>query len=406
MLIEAPSDHPAQTARERAEPVTVTTIPPSRRYELDWLRILIVMGAIALHAVYEMQARFPRAQSDSLTQMGSAFAIQWGLPSLFLVAGASAWLSLASRTPQQFIRERVLHLLVPFIGCMLTIIPLTGYITSLTTSGPRLSLWRFYGEYLQRYTQILSGNPLDQLVSLWGVLWFILVIFLVSLVTLPLMLALREPRATPVVTGFARICRIPGGTLVVAPLFVAVSWLSGVVAPTSGVRSLWLVILYVLCYIAGGLLYADPAIERAVARDSFAALALAICCFLIDQFLAPGAGSALSSPGSSLLFAALAGCFPWFGVVAFLGVSKRLFDFSNPATEYLREVVFPYFLLHMLVLSLMSYVILEHSRMWGILQAVTIIACSAASLALVYEGLIRRYGFLRLLFGLKRRPGM
>jgi hypothetical protein len=108
MVVEGPGQNLAGNSRDRAEVLPAQSKPsPRRRYELDWLRVIIVLGAMVFHAVYEMQIYFPQVCTTTVSQMGFAFAIQCGLPVLFLIANASAWLSLAHRNGRQFIKERV-----------------------------------------------------------------------------------------------------------------------------------------------------------------------------------------------------------------------------------------------------------------------------------------------------------
>jgi hypothetical protein len=393
--------------RDRAGPPAATKRAATRRYELDWLRVVIILGAMVFHAVYEMQIYFPQTRSDTVTtviQVGSTFAIQWGLPLLFLIAGASAWLSLAHRTGRQFVKERVLHLLVPFIGCVLTIIPISMYFASLIPAGPHSPFLQFYADYFQRYTQFFQGNPLDQLIAFWGTLWFIFVIFLLSLLLLPLILLLRGPHGVRVIGGCVAVCQIPGGTLMAGLLFVVWSWFLGMVLPTTAASTVWVASLCVLSFIAGVLLYAEPAIEQAVERDGPAALVLATLCFVVEQILVATDTLPLPHSGGYTVSAILAGCFPWFGAIGVLGVAKRLLSFTTRALEYLKEAVFPYFLLHMLVLALFGYIFLEYSRLPGVVQGVAIMICSALSLALLYEFVIKRVAFTRFIFGMKARP--
>jgi hypothetical protein len=84
-----------------------------------------------------------------LTQAGVTLSIQWGLPVLLLIAGASAWLSLTHRSGRQFFAERVFHLLVPFIVCVLTVIPITLYLAALTGSDSHVPFLQFYADYFR-----------------------------------------------------------------------------------------------------------------------------------------------------------------------------------------------------------------------------------------------------------------
>lgn len=187
-------------------------------------------------------------------------------------------------------------------------------------------------------------------------------------------------------------------------LFVVWFWFLGVALPATAVSTLWIASLCVLSFIAGVVLYADPAIERAVARDGPAALVLATLCFAIAQIMAITHALPLPHSGGYALTAIFAGGFPWFGAIACLGLAKRFWNFTNRALEYLKEAVFPYFLLHMLVLSIFGYIFLELSHVPGVVQGVAIILCSALALALLFEFVIKRNDLLRFMFGMKPRP--
>jgi acyltransferase-like protein len=404
MVVEEPSRNLAIVSRNRAEQLPATRDLSPRRYELDWLRAIIVLGAIVFHAIYEIQIYFPQVRSDTLTQIGFTFAMQWGLPLLFLIAGASAWLSLAHRTWQQFLKERVLHLLVPFLGCALTVIPLTLYFASLISTGPHVPLFQFYADYFQRYAQFFQGNPVDNLTALWGNLWFIFVIFLLSLLTLPLIIWLRGPHGVRAISRFATLCRIPGGTLIAGLILIVWSWFLGMVMPTAVASALWIATLCELSFIAGVFLYADPTIEQAVKQDGSVALVLAMLAFGIEQILVITNALPLPRSGGYALSAILAGSIPWCGAIASLGLGKRFLGFTNRTLEYLKEAAFPYFILHMLILSVFAYIFLKHSGLPGILQGAAIISCWALSLALLYEFLIKRTAFLRVIFGMKAQP--
>lgn len=405
MVLEEPAyHHLSETTLDRTQRVPAREQPARRRYELDWLRVMIIVGAMVFHAVYEVETYFPRVRSETLIQLGLVFAIQWGLPALFLIAGASAWLSLTHRTGRQFLVERVVHLLVPFTVCVLTVIPITLYLAALINAETPLPFVQFYADYFHGYIRLFRGNPLDQLVALWDNLWFIFVIVLLSLVLLPLLLLLKRPQGIRVLSGFAALCRIPGGILMVGLIFVVCAWVLGMVLPVNSVGTLWPATLYTLSFIAGVLLYSDPGIEQAIARDGPAALMLASLCFVVEQILVANNALPLPHSGGYVFTAILAGGFPWFGALGFLGITTRFFRFDNRTLQYLKEAAFPYFLLHMLVLSLFGYIMLVYTSLPGIVQGMAIISCSALSLALLYELLIKRYPVLRFLFGLKSRP--
>ena len=68
----------------------------------------------------------------------------------------------------------------------------------------------------------------------------IVVIFLLSIVTLPLILALKAPRGARVIAGFATVCRLPGGTLIAGLVFTLYAWLLGVALGVTTANTVWL----------------------------------------------------------------------------------------------------------------------------------------------------------------------
>jgi hypothetical protein len=374
-----------------------------RRYELDWLRVGLVIGAMVYHVIYDAQAYFPDARVYVFTQVVPTFAVQCGLPLLFLVAGASAWLSLIHQTEQQFIRERVQRLLVPFLCCLLTIIPLTDYFAALISPSTHLSFSQYYVDYFRSYSQFLHEDPLDHITAIFRILWFILAIFVFSIVTSPLIAGLQGPHGERVIARFATVCQIPGGILLFALLFVLCYGLLGITVPAAATASPWLAALYALSFTGGIFLYTDPSTERAVYRDAPVALLLGTLGFASVQILV--AAQALPPPHTAgfACTALLEGSFPWLGAIGLLGLGKRFLTCTNASLVYLKEAVFPYFLLHMVFLNFFAYIFFVHTDWPGAVQAMAIIACTVASVLLVYEYVIKRSALLRFIFGMKPR---
>src|SRR5512138_3221717 len=87
-----------------------------RRYDLDWLRVLAMLGVFFFH-----NARFfdpfdwhvKNAQHSTAALVFVGFLNCWQMPLLMLLAGAGSWFALQRRTGGQYIVERVRRLLVP-----------------------------------------------------------------------------------------------------------------------------------------------------------------------------------------------------------------------------------------------------------------------------------------------------
>lgn len=85
-----------------------TGIAFERRNDLDWLRILAVLLLIPFHTarIFDTLDPFFIKNSDLsnwLTYIVIVFLNKWHMPLLFLVAGASTWYALRSRSCSKYV---------------------------------------------------------------------------------------------------------------------------------------------------------------------------------------------------------------------------------------------------------------------------------------------------------------
>ncbi|MEH7119450.1 acyltransferase family protein, partial [Neobacillus vireti] len=159
----------------------------NRRYDIDWLRNLGILLLFPFHSarVFDYWDPF-YVKSNELSWELSWFIAStsyWFMPLLFWLAGSSTWYALQYRSNQQYLKDRVSRLLVPFIFGLFFIVPPQGY----------LSLWQHNGDSPGNYFTFLKNYFLDfsDLSGYFGTftpahLWFILYLFVFSLLALPL----------------------------------------------------------------------------------------------------------------------------------------------------------------------------------------------------------------------------
>ena len=93
----------------------------------------------------------------------------------------------------------------------------------------------------------------------------------------------------------------------------------------------------------------------------------------------------------------------WGAIVAILGFARRHAPGDGPARRWLTEAVFPVYILHQTVIVLLA-VYLRPLDLPPRLEGPLLVLATFA-LCLAAYGIIRRTGWLRPLFGLKRLPG-
>ena len=174
----------------------VATLLRIRYPFLDWARIIGIFCVFLYHSgrafdFEDWHVKNP-VPSEGIT-IWLGFLILWIMPLMFVVSGVSSYLSLRSRTAGRFLRDRVLRLLVPLVAMgMLIFGPYQIYLERLTHGQFSGSLLAFLPHYFEGW--YYPGQPGN--FAWMGVhLWYLLVLFLWSLLLLPLFVWLKRESA-------------------------------------------------------------------------------------------------------------------------------------------------------------------------------------------------------------------
>lgn len=156
-----------------------------RRYDIDWLRNLGILLLFPFHSarVFDHWDAF-YVKSEQLSWGFSWFIAvtsYWFMPLLFWLAGSASWYALQRRSNKQYVKDRFNRLFIPLIVGVLLLVPPQGYFALLDHQGEAASYLSFLSSYFVVFSD-LSGyfgtfTPAH--------LWFILYLFVLSLVALP-----------------------------------------------------------------------------------------------------------------------------------------------------------------------------------------------------------------------------
>jgi hypothetical protein len=92
----------------------------------------------------------------------------------------------------------------------------------------------------------------------------------------------------------------------------------------------------------------------------------------------------------------------WCWTIFFLFVGMRFLDFSNRWLDYGQEAILPFFVFHQPLIMILAYFIVQWQASLIVKLLLVVLGSFAFTLG-IYEGLIRRIDFLRLIFGMKVR---
>lgn len=353
-----------------------------RKYYIDNLRWLCVLLLFPYHTFMVYNAfgesfyiKGPDIASVSKVIIG---IYPWIMPLLFVIAGASSMYALKARPPREYIKERISKLLVPLLFGILLLVPMQTYFAEVFHN-------QYAGGYLQQYALFFT-KPTDLSGYHGGFtpahLWFLLYLFVISFVCLPIMWRYQKSKKKPAVH------KIPLPALLgmfIIPVF------SQAILDIGGKS----VGEYLTYFLFGYFIISDDMVQGKLEKYRFVLLGLALLG-LIPYTLW---GLKLEAR-SVALFELLYSFSAWTAVLAALGLGKRYLSFHNKWTEYLSRASFSIYVFHQQWIVLAAYFAL----MWVKnipLQMVFIIAVSTICTFLSYA-VLKRVSVARLMFGMKK----
>jgi hypothetical protein len=92
----------------------------------------------------------------------------------------------------------------------------------------------------------------------------------------------------------------------------------------------------------------------------------------------------------------------WVWVLAILGIGSKHLTFRNRLLKYANIAVLPFYILHQSVIVVFGFFFIDWSAAL-MLKYLVLSTVSFVTIILIYEFLIKRFGPLRFLFGMKRK---
>lgn len=377
-----------------------------RIHYLDWLKVLIVYGIVLFHVslVFSMGTWLVSNHDRSLVLTAFAgFTFPWGIPAMFLIAGADAWFGLRSRTVSDFIRKRFLRLLVPMVPGLLILSPLQRFISS---HNPPPSLDTFWSFYVNFFREFHFEWTLQFVSRYWLHLWFLGYLFVISIVCLPAVLWLRGPAGRRLTAALVQFASRRGGLLMLAaPLALtqlALRWRFPAYQDWADVAT------YIVVFLWGVVIFSDRRFEpliRGQIRWFLAGGVLAMAGIGVLVVVSPShlAGDSHAPAVMQAAYALLWSVYVWSWLHAVLYLGLRWLNFPSRAQHYAQESVLPIYVIHHpVVLLVASFVVTWNLGVWPKF-AVILVTVAVLTLA-IYEFGVRRWAITRAVFGLYPLP--
>lgn len=159
-----------------------------RRFDLDWLRVIVFTILIFYHVgmfFVPWDWHIKNNEVSESFRWPMLFVNQWRLSSLFLISGMGTCFALSHRTVRLYLRERLHRLFLPLIFGMLIIVPPQVYVERLVNLQINSSYFQYFP--MHAFTGIYPEGNLS-----WHHLWFLPYLLIFSIVLTPLFIKLRS----------------------------------------------------------------------------------------------------------------------------------------------------------------------------------------------------------------------
>jgi glucan biosynthesis protein C len=366
-------------------PTASTSARPQRRWDLDWLRVLATLLLFYFHPAKVFYLWDPfYIKNDQLSAPLSyvnLFIQHWHMPVFFIVAGAATWFALRRRSSGQYIMERVTRLLVPFLFGVLVIVPPQIYFAL------RHERADYAESYLQFYPHFFDPaytGGIDM-----GHLWFILYLFVFSLVALPLFLFLRRDSGQRLIEGLAAFFSRPGMILLLVVPVIVTDYLLLHFYPNP--------VYFLTFFVYGYILIADARLGEAIDRHKGIALILGLVVYVV--WLSLVRLQIIRPDWLQPIPRALIG---WLCLIALLGYAKRFLSFASRFLAYFGEAGYALYILHQTIIVAIGFYVVQ----WDasvVVKLVAIVAASFAAALALYDLVVKRTSVTRFLFGMRPR---
>ncbi|MFV0537884.1 MAG: acyltransferase family protein [Dysgonomonas sp.] len=367
-----------------------------RRYDVDCLRV-IVFGLLIFYHVGMFFVPWDYHIKDVKSYEGLIYPMlflnQWRLSILFVISGMGTYYALSKRNGCEFGLERIKRLFIPLIVGMILIVPPQVYFEWLDQG------W-FSGNYFDFWPAKAFLAPYPEGGISWHHLWFILYLLIFSLVLIPAFIYLkRHPRAwvIRVMQFFSK--NAFGPYIMIIPLFIWQVYLAPVYPSTHALVGDWYnLINYCTLFFFGFLLISlKETFWELVKQNKIIYLILGVLAFSFLMLLWFEIGD---FSGKEYMSAFVKVFNLWSWILAIFGYAATYLNKPSKALTYANESVYPLYILHQTIIVILGYY-LKHTDL-GFFPKFSLMVIGTFGFSwIIYEFGIRRYKWIRPLFGLK-----
>jgi len=374
---------------------------PTRRYDLDWLRIIAFALLILFHTgmfyVENWGWHVKSAYNSQILENFMLIIEPWRMPILWLIAGISIKFLLVKVSLVHFISMRSIRLLIPLLFGILVIVPPQLFIEMTYNGDLTLNYWQFTKEFFSPNSSIFSNYQS----GIWphidvNHLWFIRSLWQYSLVLLCLTPFLNSKWVVNSMNWFFKQNGLITMMLAVFPIFIIqLNWDSEQVRYPLGFTFM----LYGYLIGWNELFWKKVTINNKKLLSTYLIFYIILLIFYNLVWLDLIKGAEIKNELMLII-----GMFNYslvriLGILAIFGFAHKYLNKKTKHLNYFNNAVYPFYILHQTIIIVVGFNLSKLSL--GPVAEPIILIISTISCCFIGYEIIRRVEFLKPCFGLK-----
>ena len=363
------------------------TLKIERRYDIDWLRIIAVFLVFIYHCsrFFDLtEWHIKNSELDEAMSIFFNFLGGIGMPLFFIISGMATFYFLGFAKAGLYTKARFVRLMIPFLFALFTQIPIQVYLDRVNHSEFTGSIIEFFPQYFVGLYGHGGNFPWFGLH-----LWFIIFLFIFSIVTVNLFVYLRKDKNLEKISKMATFFKKPGSLyLFIIPVIILEIFNPLPIIGKFGGYNIFSLLLF---YIIGFLLASDKQFKESIENHGLIALIVGIISTLL-------LGVVALNFFDSVLFWILGITYMWSWLIIILRGGRKHLNFNHKSRKFLNEIVMPFYVLHQTIMVIIGFFVVQTSLI--IILKFLIISTVSFVIIIGLILIIRKGNILRLLFGM------
>jgi len=386
----------------------------TRRYDLDWLRI-IAFGLLIFYHIgmfyVSWDFHVKSVHAGPFIEPIMKLVNPWRMSVLFIISGIALRYAIDTSPTGRFLWRRFWRLFLPLAFGIHVIVAPQSWLELLEKGETTESFWSFYMTYLA------SNSDYSIIVPTWNHLWYLayLIVYTFILAGIYALMSTINSKPKPPPKEPRKISPKENSVwlfmaVAIIPIIIFTlheNWLEDIFPSTHALVDDWGNHALYFPFILLAFLTAKSAhvwhiIDRLFVPSCLTVIALAAWQFFVWSLSAEDLSAIPYIEIWALLHIMVEPIYAWACILAAFGLTRRLANRSSPALSYMTEAIFAWYILHQTFIVMAGFWLTRQDISapieFALITIITIAGCG-----LTHEFIIRRTPILRPLFGLKRQ---